>query len=41
MRLLMEEETWLNVQTAEPKLPTLEKAGKWQVAQIKQAREPN
>jgi len=32
---------WLNVKTVEPKLPNLEKAGKWLVAQISQEREPN
>jgi len=37
----MEEDEWLNVKTVELKLPTLEKAGKWLVAQIRQGKEPN
>jgi len=41
MRLLMEEDEWLNVKTVELKLPNLEKAGKWLVAQIRQGKEPN
>jgi hypothetical protein len=37
----MEEETWLNALTVEPKMPMLEKAGKWLVARTKQGREHN
>jgi hypothetical protein len=37
----MEEDEWLNVKTAEPKLPNPEKAGRWLVAQIRQEKEPN
>jgi len=37
----MEEDEWLNVKTVEPKLLTLENAGKWLVAQIRQERELN
>jgi hypothetical protein len=33
-----EEDEWLNVQTVEPKLPTLEKAGRWLVAQTSQGK---
>ena len=32
---------WLNVNTVEPKLPNPEKAGRWQVAQIRQERGQN
>jgi hypothetical protein len=37
----MEEKKWLNVKTVEPKLPNLEKAGRWLVAQIRQGKELN
>ena len=41
MRLLMEEDEWLHVDTVELKLPNLEKAGRWLVARIRQGKEPN
>jgi len=41
MRLLLEEEKWLNVKTVEPKLQNPEKLGRWLVAQIRQEKEHN
>ena len=41
MRMLMEEDEWLNVKTVVLKLPKKEKAGRWLVAQIRQERGPN